>query len=142
VFLAQDTAHRWKDYELEGSIAGAFGNAWANYWIPPQYYRFIRNEGLAPYYYDWLEHDRYAEYWKQWSIRTRYEQINVPALHIGGWYDIFLEGADRRHRHPHCPPGSAALGGGISQPYAGHHTGADRRTSPAWAGAAAFAGGS
>ncbi|MFL5805480.1 MAG: CocE/NonD family hydrolase [Roseiflexaceae bacterium] len=92
-FLAQDTAHRRKDYELEGSIAGAFGNAWANYWIPPQYYPFIRHEGLAPYYYDWLEHDRYDEYWKQWSIRSRYEQIAVPALHIAGWYDIFLEGA-------------------------------------------------
>ena len=92
-FLAQDTVHRWKDYELEGSIAGAFGNAWANYWIPPQYYPSIRQEGLAPYYYDWLEHDRYDDYWKQWSIRTRYEQIAVPALHIAGWYDIFLEGA-------------------------------------------------
>ncbi len=92
VFLAQDTAHRRQDYELEGSIAGAFGNAWDNYWIPPQYYPFIRQEGLAPYYYDWLTHDRYDEYWKQWSIRTRYEQIEVPALHIGGWYDVFLEG--------------------------------------------------
>lgn len=92
-FLALDTAHRRKDYELEGSIAGAFGNAWANYWIPPQYYPFIQHEGLAPYYYDWLKHDRYDEYWKQWSIRTRYEKIAVPALHIAGWYDIFLEGA-------------------------------------------------
>src|SRR6266496_5206141 len=44
VFLAQDTAHRRQDYELEGSIAGAFGNAWDNYWITPQDYPVIRRE--------------------------------------------------------------------------------------------------
>jgi putative CocE/NonD family hydrolase len=91
-FLAQDTAHRWQDYELEGTIAGALGNAWANYWIPPQYYPFVSKEGLAPYYYDWLKHDTDDDYWRQWSIRRRYEQITVPALHIAGWYDVFLEG--------------------------------------------------
>lgn len=91
-FLALDTAHRWENYQLEGTIAGALGNAWANYYIPPQYFPFLSEEGLAPYYYDWLKHDTYDDYWKQWSIRRRYEQITVPALHIGGWYDIFLEG--------------------------------------------------
>lgn len=93
VFLALDTAHRWENYQLEGTIAGALGNAWANYYIPPQYYPFISEEGLAPYYYDWLQHDTYDDYWKRWSIYPRYEQITVPALHISGWYDIFLEGA-------------------------------------------------
>jgi len=91
-FLALDTAHRWQDYELEGTIAGALGNAWANYYIPPPYFPFISQEGLAPYYYDWLKHDTYDDFWKQWSIRRRYEQIMLPALHISGWYDIFLEG--------------------------------------------------
>ncbi|MBE7553060.1 MAG: CocE/NonD family hydrolase [Anaerolineales bacterium] len=91
-FLAQDTAHRWQDYQLEGNIAGAFGNAWANYWIPPHFYPFIGQEGLAPYYYDWLRHDTYDDYWKQWTIRSRYEKITVPALHLAGWYDVFLEG--------------------------------------------------
>jgi uncharacterized protein len=92
VFLAQDTAHRREDYALEGTLAGALGNAWANYWIPPQYFSFLNQENIAPYYYDWLQHDTYHNYWKQWSIRSRYEQIKLPALHIGGWYDVFLEG--------------------------------------------------
>jgi putative CocE/NonD family hydrolase len=91
-FLAQDTARKRGDYELEGNLAGALGNAWANYWIPPQYYPFLTQEGLAPYYYDWLQHDTYDDYWKQWSIRRRYDQITLPALHIAGWYDVFLEG--------------------------------------------------
>jgi uncharacterized protein len=92
IFLAQDTAHRRQDYALEGTLASAMGNAWANYWIPPQYFPFLNQEDIAPYYYDWLQHDTYHNYWKQWSIRSRYEQIKLPALHIGGWYDIFLEG--------------------------------------------------
>jgi putative CocE/NonD family hydrolase len=91
-FLAQDTARKQGDYELEGNLAGALGNAWANYWIPPQYYPFISREGLAAYYYDWLKHDTYDDYWKRWSIRRRYDQITLPALHIAGWYDVFLEG--------------------------------------------------
>jgi putative CocE/NonD family hydrolase len=91
-FLAQDTARKQDDYELEGNLAGAMGNAWANYWIPPQYYPFINQEGLAPYYYDWLKHDTYDDYWKQWSLRGRHARIKVPTLHIGGWYDVFLEG--------------------------------------------------
>jgi putative CocE/NonD family hydrolase len=91
-FLAQDTAHKQADYELEGNLAGALGNAWANYWIPPQYYPFISQEGLAPYYYDWLKHDTHDDYWKRWSIRRQYDQITLPALHIAGWYDVFLEG--------------------------------------------------
>jgi putative CocE/NonD family hydrolase len=47
---------------------------------------------LAPYYLDWLEHPTRDEYWRRWSIRERYARIAAPALHIGGWYDIFLEG--------------------------------------------------
>ncbi len=46
----------------------------------------------VPYYFDWVEHDTWDEYWQQWSIRTRYDQIQVPALNFGGWYDIFLAG--------------------------------------------------
>jgi putative CocE/NonD family hydrolase len=90
--LALDTARRRHDYALEGSIAAALGNAWANYYIPPQYFPFINQAGLAPYYYDWLKHDTYDDYWKRWSLRPRYVQIRVPALHIAAWYDVFLEG--------------------------------------------------
>jgi uncharacterized protein len=46
----------------------------------------------APYYFDWVEHDTRDDYWKQWSIRERYEDVKVPALNFGGWYDIFLNG--------------------------------------------------
>ncbi len=52
---------------------------------------------LAPYYLDWLAHPDYDAYWKQWSIEEHFSDIQVPALHIGGWYDIFLNGTLRNY---------------------------------------------
>ena len=52
---------------------------------------------IAPYYLDWLAHPSYDEYWKQWSIEEHFSDIRVPALHIGGWYDIFLAGTLRNY---------------------------------------------
>ena len=52
---------------------------------------------LAPYYLDWLAHPDYDSYWKPWSIEEHFADIRVPALHIGGWYDIFLNGTLRNY---------------------------------------------
>jgi hypothetical protein len=48
---------------------------------------------LAPYYIDWLAHPTYDSYWKQWSIEDNFAQVQVPALTIGSWYDIFQAGS-------------------------------------------------
>ncbi len=52
---------------------------------------------LAPYFLDWLAHPSYDEYWKQWSIEENYEKIQVPALTIAAWYDIFQGGSLRNY---------------------------------------------
>jgi hypothetical protein len=52
---------------------------------------------LAPYFQDWLDHPAYDGYWKQWSIEENYQNINVPALTITAWYDIFLGGSLRNY---------------------------------------------
>jgi uncharacterized protein len=52
---------------------------------------------IAPYYLDWLAHPSYDDYWKKWSIEEHFSDIQVPALHIGGWYDIFLTGTLRNY---------------------------------------------
>lgn len=49
------------------------------------------------FYYEWLKHPNYDSYWKKWQISDRYGEIDVPALHIGGWYDIFVEGNIRNY---------------------------------------------
>lgn len=53
--------------------------------------------GLADYYLDWLAHPRYDDYWKQWSIEEHSSKIQVPAIHVGAWYDIFQDGSLRNY---------------------------------------------
>ena len=44
------------------------------------------------FYLRWLEHSNDDAYWRQLSINQRYDRVQVPALNIGGWYDVFLGG--------------------------------------------------
>jgi hypothetical protein len=53
--------------------------------------------GLADYYFDWIEHPTDDDYWKQWSIEAHFAKIQVPALHIGAWYDLFQDGSIRNY---------------------------------------------
>ena len=46
----------------------------------------------APYYDDWLAHPTFDEYWKDLDISRVYDQLDIPALNMGGWYDIFQKG--------------------------------------------------
>jgi putative CocE/NonD family hydrolase len=52
---------------------------------------------LAPYFFDWLAHPTYDAYWKPWSIEDNYDKIQVPALTIAAWYDIFQGGSLRNY---------------------------------------------
>ena len=52
-------------------------------------------DGLAPYFYDWLAHPTFDDYWKKLCIEDQHSNIGQSALHIGGWYDIFLGGTIR-----------------------------------------------
>lgn len=90
-FLSIDTAQRRGDSEAMYRMWAAFANITALYPSLPLS-DFPNLEGIAPYFFDWVEHESYDDYWKQWSIEPRYERINVPALHVAGWYDIFLQG--------------------------------------------------
>jgi putative CocE/NonD family hydrolase len=38
---------------------------------------------------DWVAHSTFDDYWKKRGINGDYENITVPILNIGGWYDIF-----------------------------------------------------
>jgi putative CocE/NonD family hydrolase len=46
----------------------------------------------ARLYAHWLAHSTDDHYWRSLSINRRYEQIEVPALIVGGWYDVFIRG--------------------------------------------------
>ncbi len=64
--------------------------------IPVEDYRLINiptAREVAPYFRDWVEHERDDEYWRRWKVSDHYGQMNVKALHAGGWHDIFLKGS-------------------------------------------------
>jgi predicted acyl esterase len=47
----------------------------------------------ASYWLDTLkEHLTYDSFWELFNVEAKTENINVPAYHIGGWYDIMLKG--------------------------------------------------
>ena len=54
-------------------------------------------DGLADYFYDWLAHPDDDAYWQHLSIEAAHSRMTVPALNIGGWYDIFLGGTLRNY---------------------------------------------
>ncbi len=45
-----------------------------------------------PFWQDLLAHPNYDEYWAAMNIEERWGEIGVPALNMGGWYDIFVQG--------------------------------------------------
>ncbi len=46
----------------------------------------------ARFYFDWLAHPTDDDYWRALSINRRLSRIEVPALNVGGWFDVFLGG--------------------------------------------------
>jgi putative CocE/NonD family hydrolase len=39
------------------------------------------------YWRTWLEHNTYDEYWQQMSFEDHFDKLDLPALHITGWFD-------------------------------------------------------
>ncbi|MGL5873933.1 MAG: CocE/NonD family hydrolase [Xenococcaceae cyanobacterium] len=49
---------------------------------------------LAPdsFYHAWLNNAQPGEYWEKLSPKNFLEEIDLPMLHIGGWFDPYLRG--------------------------------------------------
>jgi putative CocE/NonD family hydrolase len=91
-FLAVDTARRRGDEEGHAALLGALGAAPSLFWRLPLSDYLPLLERHAPYFSDWLEHSSYDEYWRATAVDENFSRITVPALHTGGWYDIFHAG--------------------------------------------------
>jgi uncharacterized protein len=50
---------------------------------------------LAPQIWDWYAHPTYDSYWATIDVEPHYENVVVPALISGGWYDLFTVGTIR-----------------------------------------------
>jgi uncharacterized protein len=61
--------------------------------LPIRAHPALHGEGLPQYVLDWFDHDRPDDYWAALDVSRRPEKICIPALHISGWYDMFLRGS-------------------------------------------------
>ena len=73
-------------------------SAWANVrtqaaHTPYASHPAIADPALPGYVRNWLSHRDPGDYWTGQDISTRYDRILVPALHIAGWFDTYLEGS-------------------------------------------------
>jgi len=54
---------------------------------------WLENQGSLFVLQDYFEHENYTlDYWTNVSLDDNWQDINVPAIHIGGWYDCFAQG--------------------------------------------------
>ena len=72
--------------------------AWANIraqaaHVPYADHPAIADSALPSYVRDWFAHREPGEYWTAQDISTRIGQIKIPALHLAGWFDPYLQGS-------------------------------------------------
>jgi putative CocE/NonD family hydrolase len=53
----------------------------------------LQGEGLPTYVKDWFEHTERNAYWVELDVSEALERIAVPALHVAGWFDTYLQGS-------------------------------------------------
>lgn len=52
-------------------------------------------EGLADWYFNDLAHPEDGPYWWSMNLSTAFQEVETPAFHLGGWFDVFLGGTLR-----------------------------------------------
>ncbi|MDP9198917.1 MAG: CocE/NonD family hydrolase, partial [Pseudomonadota bacterium] len=68
-----------------------------------------------PWMLTYKTRQRDGTFWDRASVRDRYDDIRIPTLHIGGWYDGYRDSVARMLEHVKNAPVKAIMG-------AWHHT--------------------
>jgi len=55
--------------------------------------RLFESECLPTYLHDWLEQNQPGFFWEKMDVSTRIDAIDIPALHVSGWQDSYLNGS-------------------------------------------------
>lgn len=89
--LASETVRRRGDRETYRTLYAAARN------LPlhnPVYPRSGLLKQLAPesHYHVWLEHPEPDDYWDRLSPKSHLQTVDLPMLHIGGWFDTYMRG--------------------------------------------------
>jgi len=95
--LASGDARRAKDGAALGQLDMAFAGIHGWHWFLPLAAYPPLTGDFGGYFNDWLSHPTYDDYWRRWSIDEDYSRLTTPALHVAGWYDIFLAGSVKNY---------------------------------------------
>jgi putative CocE/NonD family hydrolase len=90
--------------------------------FPPELMRHI------PFLMDWLERSAEEERWAELAPNHHSGEMKVPALHIAGWYDTFLEGTLENYcgmRDAGAPHQELIIGPWLHMPWSSHFAGGD-----------------
>ncbi|MBX6386632.1 MAG: CocE/NonD family hydrolase [Microbispora sp.] len=73
-----------------------------------------------PWWRDWTTHVERDAYWQDLAETLRHDRIEVPVMHVAGWFDLFLAGTLENHRRlggplvigpwSHIAPGATGAG--------------------------------
>lgn len=92
--LLKEDARRRKLREASDRLEAAWANLAAqNTVVPFSANPAIQGEGVPTYVLDWFERDEPGKYWSSLDVSHSVHKIRVPALHVSGWYDMFLPGS-------------------------------------------------
>jgi putative CocE/NonD family hydrolase len=91
--LKEDARHRGL-HEASATLELAWSNmAGQATYKPYAEHPAIIDPELPSYVRDWFEQDAPGEYWSSMDVSQRAGDVEIPALHISGWFDTYLEGS-------------------------------------------------
>ncbi|WP_249070284.1 CocE/NonD family hydrolase [Argonema antarcticum] len=89
--LAAETARLRNDEKAYQALYAAYRNLPLSDTIPacPE---ILKNLAPDSFYHEWLNHPKPDEYWEKLSPKQYFQEVDLPILHIGGWFDTYLRG--------------------------------------------------
>jgi len=89
---ALEIARREGNDEAFEALRHSVGEAAGSYWALPLHDYPPLRAATKSFFAEWLDHPTYDEYWRPYSVSDDYSRIAIPALHVGGWWDVCLRG--------------------------------------------------
>ncbi|AZH26985.1 CocE/NonD family hydrolase [Haloplanus aerogenes] len=62
--------------------------------LPPD----VAPTDLVPHWESWLSHPTYDDFWRSFDPEPDYDRIDVPGLHVTGWYELCQQGTLTNYR--------------------------------------------
>jgi len=89
--LAAETARLRNDEKAYQALYAAYRNLPLSDTIPASP-DILKNLAPESFYHEWLNHPKPDEYWEKLSPKQYFQEVDLPILHIGGWFDTYLRG--------------------------------------------------